>query len=220
MTLTLSTGTRIAHGCQAPVVASVVAMTFALPLGWTGSFDDETSVLHLATGDTTRAASVSFGAPPERSGGGLLDRATGFLETETHRLARLSWQRSQGRLPVGASRWSTRDRPVPAKWRTAKRPGTGAAIARVRSRSVAAPTGSATGPAGARWSTSTVRRSPYSPDGCCRDATARSTARFCPACRPRPSHEPDQLVVVLAASVMGPPGRTGFWGELVGELSP
>jgi hypothetical protein len=32
--------------------------------------------------------------------------------------------------------------------------------------------------------------------------------------------EPDQLAVVLAASVMGPPGRTGFWGEVGGELVP
>ncbi|UUZ60796.1 hypothetical protein [Nocardioides sp. B-3] len=31
--------------------------------------------------------------------------------------------------------------------------------------------------------------------------------------------EADQLAVVIAASVMGPPGRTGFWGELADDIS-
>lgn len=193
-------------------------MTHALPLGWSGSFDDEAAVLHLATADTTRAASVSFAPAPAGRDGDLLDRATGFLESETHRLSRRNWERSGGRLPVGAR--------AEVGTRAA---GDGVIV-----------NGSATGLLRRRRTgeivlggrTYVVRhqsrwRAVVEADG----QRIAVLSRRLLSRRSRPLEhtrqpgvqtaavtEADQLAVVLAASVLGPPGRPGFWGELTGGL--
>ncbi len=195
-------------------------MTIALPLGWTGSFDRDSSVLHLATGDRTPAASVSFGPAPEHQGDGLLDRATAFLETDIHRHQRTSWQKSGGRLPVGGralvqSRSAEHGEVVNGSlsgYLRRRRTGEmtlGGRTYRVRHRS--------------RWRTvvelegqqlAVLTRRVLSK----RNVPLERTEP--PGVHTTAMTESDQLAVVLAGSVMGPPGRTGFWGEVGGELVP
>ena len=88
---------------------SVDAMNFGLALGWTGSFDQDASVLRLATSDGTGAATVSFGPAPESQGDGLLDRATGWLEAETHTAASRVFVAGLRRPPHGRRPRAARD---------------------------------------------------------------------------------------------------------------
>lgn len=193
-------------------------MTFALPLGWTGTFDQDDAVLHLSTGDGTRAAAVTFGPSPAASGDGALDRVTSLLESDIYWRGHNRWKESRGRVPVGATalletRSAGSGQLVNGDitgLRRSRRTGTVTLAGRtwtVRHRT--------------RWRTvvevegqrvAVLSRRVFSRRKRPLDRTAP------PRVETSAITEVDQLVVVLAAVVMGPPGRTGFWGELGGEF--
>ncbi|MEO7629463.1 MAG: hypothetical protein ABIS91_24595 [Nocardioides sp.] len=195
-------------------------MTIALPLGWTGSFDQDTAVLRLAPSDGASAATVSFGPAPDTRGDGLLDRATDWLEADIHRRDRLAWQDSLGRLRVGArAQLDTRSAGVgevangdASGFRRSRRTGEIAVDGRayrVRQKS--------------RWRAD-VELEGHRIAVLRRRALSRRTRALdrtpLPAVETAAVTETDQLAVVLAACVMGPPGRTGFWGEVCGHVVP
>jgi hypothetical protein len=201
-----------------PAMASVAPMN--LVLGWTGSFDQDSAVLHLATGDTTRAATVSFGPEPEPRGDGLLDRATGFLEADTHRLSSTSWQQSGGRLPVGATAVIQTRTAGPAEVTNGsalghrRRHRTGELALDGRTYRVCHRS---------RWRT-VVEVEGQQIAVLTRRVLSRRTRPLhrtvLPSVQTAVITEPDQLAVVLAATVLGPPGRTGFWGNVGRRFMP